>query len=424
MMDTLRRPQDRWFLPTVILLLAHFNGCRVPDVPVLKDKRQGIVYDSAMEADLRSGNTPALIQTAYGDYVDTLAEPVAITDWSENSCRWNIFVGTNRGLWDETVGRTDPNRVLDHPQFGLAEVTIPRKPRDRERTLLIPGLPWRKNRGDEKPVAAVTSPPMSSEEFLRGVRDQVGRSRQHDLLLFVHGFNVRFDEAVICAAELALNMPFNGAVVTYSWPTQGGVLNYDGDEPINKASVAPFMEFLRTLRAGVPEETRITILVHSMGNRIVMDALHQLPPPRGRKPISQVVFCAPDVGRRDFEVWAPGVLAQSDRVALYSNASDSALIASKGKHAESRAGDAWHPIFVPGIEVVDCSRVDLTMMGHSYFGQNADVLTDLFMLIKEQRPAEKRPHLERRESETGAVYWAFQHSAPAIYCTWHFDERN
>lgn len=396
-------------------------GCRVPESPILKDKSQGIIYDTAMEAELRSGKAHALIQTSYSEYVDTLAEPVAITDWSEKSCRWEVFIGTNRGLWDETAEKPSVNRVLDHPHYGRANVTIPRKP--RERAASLPALPWRKNRDGEQPAAAVDSEPLTSNEFLTGVCGQLQRSRQNDLLLFVHGFNVRFDEAVICAAQLALNMPFNGAVVTYAWPTQGGVFNYDADEPINHASVTPFMEFLQTLRTGVPAETRITILVHSMGNRIVMDALDRMPPPRGEKPISQVVLCAPDVGRTDFERWAPGVLAQSERVALYSNASDSALIASKGKHAESRAGDAWHPVLVPGIEVVDCSRVDLTMMGHSYFGENSDVLSDLFMLIKEGRPADKRPHLERRKSETGAPYWSFQHSAPAIYCTWHFDER-
>ncbi len=408
------------FLAHTLVMMIMALGCRVPESPILKDKSQGIIYDTAMEAELRSGKAHSLIQTSYGEYVDTLAEPVAITDWSEKTCRWEVFIGTNRGLWDETAEKPSVNRVLDHPHYGRADVTIPRKP--RERTASLTALPWRKNRDGDQPAAAVDSEPLTADEFLTGVRGQLERSRQHDLLLFVHGFNVRFDEAVICAAQLALNMPFNGAVVTYAWPTQGGVFNYDEDEPINHASVTPFMEFLQTLRNGVSEETRITILVHSMGNRIVMDALDRMPPPRGGKPISQVVLCAPDVGRTDFERWAPSVLAQSERVALYSNASDSALIASKGKHAESRAGDAWHPVLVPGIEVVDCSRVDLTMMGHSYFGENSDVLSDLFMLIKEERPADKRPHLERRKSETGATYWSFQHSAPAIYCTWHFDE--
>ena len=398
---------------SIAAVLILTSGCRVPEVPVFKDKSQGIIYDTAMEAKLRSGKAPALLEASYAAYVDTLAEPVAITDWSDQSCEWEVFVGTNRGVWDDDA---DANRVLQHPQYGRATVTLPRRPRGAKPAL---GLPWRQ--APVEPTAQVTSIPLEANDFFEGVNAQVHRSRQQDLLLFVHGFNVSFDQALISTAQLGLQMPFNGAVVTYCWPTQGGVSRYRDDEPINKASVAPFREFLQTLRNGVPPDTRITIVVHSMGNRIVMDALDQLPPPRGPKPFAQVVLCAPDVGRSDFERWAPGVMAQSEHVALYSNASDTALIASKGLHADSRAGDAWEPVIIEGIEVVDCSRVDLSFMGHSYFGENRDVLSDLFMLVKEQRDASHRPHLERRTTDTGAVYWSFHQSAPAIYCTWHFE---
>ncbi len=93
-----------WIGSTIAVLFP--SGCRVPEPPILKDKSQGIIYDTAMEADLRSGNSPALIQSSYGEYVDTLAEPVAVTRWEETSCDWEVFVGTNRGVWeDEFAGR-------------------------------------------------------------------------------------------------------------------------------------------------------------------------------------------------------------------------------------------------------------------------------------------------------------------------------
>lgn len=410
----LSRPLNRILTGALAGMLLAW-GCRIPEVPVFHDKSQGILYDTAMEADLRSGKSPALLQSAYAAYVDTLAEPVAVTKWSDEASEWEVFVGTNRGVWDDDA---DANRVLTAPQFGRAAVTLPRQAKPPRSAI---ALPWQKEPAEPvEPV--VVSAPVSTETFLSGVRAQLERSRQRDLLLFVHGFNVSFDQALISSANLALKMPFNGAVTAYCWPTQGGVSNYSTDEPINKQSVEPFSAFLQTLREGVPAETRITILVHSMGNRIVMEALDAMPAPRGPKPFAQVLLCAPDVGRSDFERWAPGVIAQSERVSLYSNASDTALIASKGLHSEARAGDAWRPLLVEGIEVVDCSRVDLTFMGHSYYGENRDVLSDLFMLVKEHRPASDRPHLERRESSTGAVYWSFQRTAPAILCTWHFDD--
>ncbi len=222
----LRRPPIA-VVPIAMILAAASFSCRTPDLPVIKDKSRGIIYDTAMEAELRSGHAPALLQTSYGDYVDTLAEPVAITGWSDKSCDWEIFVGTNRGQWDDADAAPDPNRVLDHAQFGRAAVTIPRGPRDQ--SSVPASLLWRKKRAEDQISAEVQSTRVASDEFLEGVCGQLERSRQGDLLLFVHGFNVSFEAALIGTAQLALNMPFNGAVVTYAWPTQGGVFRYSDD---------------------------------------------------------------------------------------------------------------------------------------------------------------------------------------------------
>ena len=417
-------PSRRWAAMLCVLVgTLVMWSCRVPDSPVLKDKSIGVIYDTAMEEEIRSGKAHALVMTSLASYVDTLAEAVAVIDWSDESSRWAIFVATNRG-WFESPGDPEAeNRILDEPQYGMCQVTLPRHRKGEE-------FQVKKSRskvslasassGDAL-TATVDSEPLNEGQFLAGISELVDRSRQKDLLLFVHGFNVSFESAVARTAQLALDIPFNGAAVSYCWPTQGSVMKYNSDEPVNKASVAPFTQFLTALREGIPAETRIHIVVHSMGNRIVMESLSQMPEPEEDKPFTNVVLCAPDVGKSDFEKWAPGVMAQSERVTLYSNMSDSALIASKGLHSEARAGDAWKPVLIDGIETVDCSRVDLTFMGHSYFGSNTDVLGDLFMLVKEDRPASKRPHLDRKKQGKRA-YWQFARTAPTIIYTWHFDE--
>jgi esterase/lipase superfamily enzyme len=254
------------------------------------------------------------------------------------------------------------------------------------------------------------------------VNRQVLQSRQRDLLVFVHGFNVDFRSALVRTAQLALELPFNGAVVAYCWPSQGGVLNYEDDGPVNEQSVAPFAEFLNQLIAAVPGQTRINLVVHSMGSRIVMQALDRMPPPDADKPLANVVLCAPDVGLADFSQWASGVVEQSARVTLYANDDDTALNAAMKVHLERRAGDANPPVVVPGIETVDCSRVDFSFLGHDYYGSNADVLADLFSVIKEHKTAEQRRHLSSRRMPDGAQYWEFTGSAPQILWTWNFDE--
>ncbi|MBS0203519.1 MAG: alpha/beta hydrolase [Planctomycetes bacterium] len=422
-----------WTAATV----AFLTGCRVPDPPVLKDKSRGVVYDTAMEAEIRGGQAPAIVTTACSRYVDTLSEPVSITGWTDSTCRWEVFVATNRGRLDPDGDSIEgEGKVIDRPHYGRAEVLLPRQKRGAEPKLaagrkplgLLP-VSGKKTPSDD-PVATAKSVSLPVSEFLEGIHEQLNRSRQQDLLVFVHGFNVSFDSAVIRTAQIALDMPFNGAVVAYCWPSQGGVFKYSTDEPINKQSVVPFVEFLTTLRSGVPAETRINIVVHSMGNRIVMEALHELAEKAGqakrvgdtRKPFANVVLCAPDVGQADFQKWAPGVVAQAERVTLYANSSDTALIASKQLHNERRAGDAWNPETAPGIETIDCSRIDLTFMGHSYYGSNTDVLSDLFMLLKEDLPAAKRPHLTKLPTRSGGSLFEFSSSAPALLVTWHFDD--
>lgn len=419
----------------LLIVLVVLYGCRVPDPPVFKDKSIGLIYDTSMEDELRSGKAPAIVQTAFERYIDTLAEPVAVIESTEKAWTWEVLVATNRGRFVPGLARADAdNRVLDFVQYGRAEVFLPKQVRGQEPKMTAGGkrfgfLPPGKS-SSSQPVAKATSDALTDAEFLEAVNSQLGRSRQHDLLVFVHGFNVSFDSAVIRTAQVALDMPFNGAVVAYCWPSQGGVFNYDEDEPINKSSVGPFTQFLTLLRQGVPPETRINIVVHSMGNRIVMQSLSELAEgseiaasqSANRKPFANVALCAPDVGHADFQAWAPGVVAMADRVSLYSSAGDSALIVSKGLHGERRAGDAWEPAICPGVETIDCSRIDMSFMGHSYYGSNTDVLADLFMLLKEDLPAARRPHLSVEKTLDGAVYYQFSKSAPAIQVGWHFEE--
>ncbi|MEK6257129.1 MAG: alpha/beta hydrolase [Planctomycetota bacterium] len=424
-----------WVAAALCLLLLPF-ACRVPAPPVLKREPLVIMYDSAKEAELRSGKPLRFGLDGMDRYVDTLAEPVAVREWSADHCTWEVFVATNRGWLESPDDPEAANRVLDEVHYGRCEATLPRddvglrmeleEKRKKSAVIAVASASSKSASATStsspvEPAGEVEATRLSESAFLDGVSDQVRRSRQKDLLLFVHGFNVSFEAAVARTAQVALKIPFNGAVVSYCWPTQCGVFKYDKDEPINKASVAPFAQFLTTLREGIPPETRIHIMVHSMGNRIVMECLDNLPTPQGRKPFGHVVLCAPDVGHADFRAWAPGVVEQAERVTLYANSGDSALIVSKGLHNEMRAGDAEVPLVVPGVETIDCSRIEDSLMGHSYYGDNRDVTTDLFMLIKEDLPPSKRFFLEKQKSPDGP-YWQFARHAPTVMCTWHFDE--
>lgn len=411
-----------------------FAGCRVPEPVVVKPRQSYTHYDTDYEAILARNDSP-LLSESWGRYVETLDEPVAIEKWNDGISTWKIHYATNRAV-DESLSDPDiqryGNQVLTRPTYGVAQITLPHRRRGKAveqspsapRKSILPVF-WKKEKAPEEFAHLEQVQSVDVDSFLAGVTEQVERSRQRDVLLFVHGFNVDFESSLVRTTQLALDMPFNGAVIAYSWPTQGGVKNYSADEPINAASVQPFADFLWRLRNGLPADTRVHILVHSMGNRIVLQALNRLPQaPPGRKPFANICLCAPDVGIDDYRVWVPGVVARSERVTLYASTNDTALVASKATHAgQQRAGDAVDPLVMPGVETIDCSTIDFSFMGHSYYGDNLDVLTDLFNVIKEDQPAASRSHLSERSTD-GQTHWVFTQHPVHVLWTWHFEPSN
>jgi esterase/lipase superfamily enzyme len=153
----------------------------------------------------------------------------------------------------------------------------------------------------------------------------------------------------------------------------------------------------------------INVVAHSMGNRALTDAMQQISwqiDGASDAPFDRVVLAAPDVDadhfRRDL---APALLKVANQVTLYASSDDQALIASKGVHGYPRAGESGENIVVvSGIETIDVSGIDLTLLGHSYYGDNESILRDLYDVVRARLPATERRSLIARRTGT-LVYW-------------------
>lgn len=415
---------------TALALAATGVGCRRPGGPIVTSRNKGTIYDTAHEKLIDAEKPLPLLEQAWRADAPVYAEPVAIIDADRGAFTWEVFFGTNRLVREDAEKGARArfgNGTTERPAFGRAEVFLPGRRRGVDPHRSSDPGDSSAGQGEDKGrdgarLESVSAIPFSS--FLTGVQRQVDRSRQKDVLLFVHGFNVDFDSCLVRTAQVALDLPFNGAVVAYSWPTQGGVFNYDADEPVNAKSVEPFREYLTRLRDGLSDDARIHVVVHSMGNRIVLHALSEFPESRVVPPIDNLVLCAPDVGLTDYRRWAPAAAQRCRRVTLYASRGDAALIVSKGKHAEQRAGDAHPPAVIEGVETIDCSGIDaMSFMGHSYYSGNVEVLADLFMVLKRDLPAARRSHLKETKGRSGK-YWKWIDSAPHDLWTWHFETRD
>ncbi|WP_409564886.1 alpha/beta hydrolase [Microvirga sp.] len=140
--------------------------------------------------------------------------------------------------------------------------------------------------------ADVIERPQALAWFRRTVR-QVPKRR---VLVFVHGFNNRFDDAVFRFAQIVHDAGTPVVPVLFTWPSRGSVLAYGYDRESNTYSRNALESTLRTL-ARDPEVREISVLAHSMGNWVTLESLRQMAIRDGRiaPKIRNVLLAAPDV---------------------------------------------------------------------------------------------------------------------------------
>lgn len=200
-----------------------------------------------------------------------------------------------------------------------------------------------------------------------------------DLLVFLHGFNVTFEEGARRAAQIAYDMKFPGAVILFSWPSAGSALAYANDEERAFASADRFAAFLRSLEGG--PWNRVHVMAHSMGNRVMLLGLADNQRPK--LPLGQMVFCAADVYVPLFQEKFPK-LQGAGRLSSTSYASnrDLALRLSSMLHRGARVGlISGAPYVASLMDTIDASAVDTGFLGHGYFAAKRSVITDLGMLL-------------------------------------------
>jgi len=231
-------------------------------------------------------------------------------------------------------------------------------------------------------------------------------SRSRDFLVFVHGFNVSFEEAAVRAAQIAADLSFDGTVVLFTWPSAASVTSYLRDLQAARNAGYHFVRLLRgTVPAALPD--RVHLLAHSMGSEVVAKAVSLLTAADSGLRLGQVVLAAPDVDSRVFRRETLPVLgAHAARVTLYASSDDEALRASRALSGVWRLGLGGDSLtVVEGMDTIDATRVRADVLGHTLFG-NASFLGDLAALL-----AEGRSPIERRllpVQRAGLTFWRFR----------------
>lgn len=245
-------------------------------------------------------------------------------------------------------------------------------------------------------------------------------------LVFVHGFNVSFDQALQRGAQLARDMNFDGPLFVFSWPSQGSMLKYGTDRNSADAAVDRLVQFLGQVADATGAE-QIHVIAHSMGNRVLLPSLARIaadPAGRLRPRLGEIVLAAPAVPEADFGKWLDTIVGHGiDRITLYASAVDRAMWAGWAREwGTTLAGYAAGgvPLLHAHVQSIDISKAanpGLLELNHDVFASNPVMTEDMRQVLQSgsRRPPDSRLPTLRPQPLGGnpRAYWSYLPPAAA-----------
>lgn len=253
-----------------------------------------------------------------------------------------------------------------------------------------------------------------SKELLKKLRTLM-KADEVDSLIFIHGFNVSFKDAIESAGKMSeryselSNGEYKPNIFVFSWPSDGSATKYFDDRHDAVASGYAFarglMKLTTFLRATPKKEAcqqKINLIAHSMGNYVLRNALQQ-----SKKIVEgglltrvfdNIILTAADEDSDAFEF--DHKLAQlpdlAQRITVYFNNGDLALkISDDLKGNPDRLGNdgANKAYQLPAkVVLVDASDVvtgDITQQ-HSYHLLNDKVGKDIVAVLQGESSESKK----------------------------------
>jgi len=306
-----------------------------------------------------------------------------------------LWFGTNRKPVVTRRGNTAFSNHRDKElHVGTCEVVIP-----KAHKFGSIGSGWwtRLWEGDDR-LTVETIQPLSRKDFWAGISKvlEAAPKERHAAVVFIHGYCTTFEGAAVRAAQIGCDLSVPGVMAFYSWPSKGSYGGYVSDIDSVEAAVKHLVEFLRGL-ARVAGVERIHLIAHSMGNRGLLAAPREVfetaaaPAPM----FDQIVLAAADVDAEIFEQRCDVFGKAAKQTTLYTSSPDVALRSSGLiRDNNSRAGFTPPVTVANGIDTIDVSGIDLSLLGHGYFADAGPVLYDMHDVIVNRNPPSLRTRLK------------------------------
>lgn len=232
--------------------------------------------------------------------------------------------------------------------------------------------------------ATLKADEITRDDAKKWLSASVRRSHDRSVLVFIHGFNNRFEDSVYRFAQIVKDSGVHSAPVLVTWPSRGSLLAYGYDrESTNYTRNA--LETLFQYLARDPEVKEVSILAHSMGNWLALEALRQMAIRNGRLPakFENVMLASPDV---DVDVFRQQIIdmgKQHPKFTLFVSRDDRALAVSRrvwGDVARLGAIDPEQAPFKTELADSQITVIDLTKvkagdsLNHGKFAESPEVV--------------------------------------------------
>lgn len=209
-------------------------------------------------------------------------------------------------------------------------------------------------------------------------------TNKHRVMIFVHGFNNTYEDSVYRFAQIVHDSKTDVVPVLFTWPSRASIFDYNYDkESANYSRDA--LEDLLTRVSHEPGVTDVTVMAHSMGSWLAVEALRQMAIRNGNvnSKITNVILASPDldvdVFRRQFMVLG----AKPPHFTIFVSRDDRALNISRRISGNVDRLGQINPAEEPyrsaleatGITVIDLTKLKTgDQLNHGKFAESPEVV--------------------------------------------------
>jgi esterase/lipase superfamily enzyme len=249
------------------------------------------------------------------------------TQQVEGTARVPILVATTRKKAVEDPGAMFGGERSETMSYAAITVSVPpdRKVGQVQWPASLPG-------DAKRDFVTVSADYIDQRAFASQIAETARRTKHPRVLIFVHGFNNRFDDSVYRFAQIVHDSKAEAVPILFTWPSRGSIelksYTYDR-ESANFSRDA--LEGLIDQIASYPHIKEIHLLAHSMGSYVTLEALRGRSMRRapGNDKVKQAMLVAPDVDIDVFRATLKRMGPNRPKMLLFASQDDGALSISK-----------------------------------------------------------------------------------------------